>query len=254
MIKADQPTLFNPATLLSAVSSKADGSMKILGGDIGKAVANREHFLKRFDIALDDAALLYVGDQTVWDAIHDVTNEDRGAGMRDPSTAITGDALVTNQKGIALFLYTADCNAVIIHDPVHQVVALVHLGWQSTAVDLAGKVIAHLEHHYGSAPADLLIYNGPSIRAASYVLEPPLAQMGLPGWEPYLTQLPDSTISIDLLSYNRQQFMNAGVLEQHIEVCPVDTARSADYFSHYRANRQNKAADEGRFVTVCMLR
>jgi len=254
MIKTDQPTLFDRTKLLSAVSSKEDGSMKILHGNVLQAVAYREQFLKRLGTTLDDAVLLYVGDQTVWDAIRDVDNQDRGAGMRDPSTAITGDALVTNQKGIVLFLYTADCNAIIIHDPVHEVVALVHLGWQSTAVDLAGKVIAHLQRHYGSAPADLLIYNGPSIRAESYVLEPPLAQMGLPGWEPYLIELPGGTISVDLLRYNRQQFIDAGVLEDHMEVCPIDTARSADYFSHYRANRQGKAADEGRFVTVCMLR
>jgi hypothetical protein len=253
MIKADQPTIFDKQRLLSAVSSRQDGTMKILNGDTETAFQNRRRFLEELGLKIEDGVLLYVGDHTTWDAIHDVTAKDRGAGMQDPHTAITGDALVTNLKGLALFLYTADCNADIIYDPVKDVVALAHLGWQSTAADLAGKVIRHLVRHYGSRPEDLYIYNGPSIRAQSYIMDLPVAQTGVPGWAPYLMRFPDGRVGIDLVGYNREQFIAAGVLDEHIQICPVDTGISGNYFSHYRANREGRAQDEGRFVSVCSL-
>jgi copper oxidase (laccase) domain-containing protein len=252
MIKADQPTIFGDR-ILAAVSSREDGNMSLLHGDTSTVHRSRECFFGQSGLQLESSVLMYVGDLTVWDKIYDVTPTDHGAGLFDPKTAISTDALVTDQPGIGLALPTADCSPVIVYDPANKVLALVHLGWQSTAAKLAGKVVGHLSQQYGSDPSDLLVYNGPAIHAESYTFDPPIAQSDLPEWAPYLRAQADGKISIDLISFNRQQFVDAGVLPGNIEICPVDTAASRHYFSNYHASRMGQGAREGRFVTVCAL-
>lgn len=254
MIKHDQPTIFTTDDLIAGVSSRSDGNMKILPDDNGLAIHYRRVFMERLNLHFEDGVFLFVGDHTAWDVVHEVDEEERGAGMTGLNTAITGDALVTNEPGVALVLITGDCSPVIIHDPVKKALALVHLGWQSTAANLATKVIQRLADMYGSQPTDLRVYNGPAIHATSYAFEPPIVQTDLPEWAPYLIGLPDGKIGIDLIGYNRAQFIAAGVPEAHIQIAATDTGVSPDYFSHYRAARSGEMADDGRFATVCALK
>lgn len=252
MIKDHQPTIFNPKQINAAVSCKKDGNLKFFESNQPQVVKNRQKWFAKIGIQPSDAIVINVRDPKSWDQICDATAKDRGLGVLKPNTAVITDAIITNQKGLALCLLTADCNPVIILDPIKNVLALVHLGWQSTAADLATKIVQHFKQVYGSNPADLLIYNGPSIRAQSYMFEPPITQMDIDGWQPYLVGV-DGRICIDLVGYNRAQFIDAGVLLKNIQICQVDTAKSPDYFSHYRAVRQGNDDTEGRFMTSCML-
>lgn len=252
MIKDHQPTIFNPKQMYAAVSSKKDGNLKFFGSNQSQVVKNRQKWFEKIGIQPGNAIVINVSDPKSWDQIYDATAKDRGAGVLKPNTAVVTDAIIANQKGLALCLLTADCNPVIMLDPAKNVVALVHLGWQSTTADLATKMVQHFKQIYGSDPADLLIYNGPSIRAQSYTFEPPITQMDIDGWQPYLVSV-GGKIGIDLVGYNRAQFINAGVLPKNIQICQVDTAKSPDYFSHYRAVRQGNDDTEGRFMTSYML-
>ena len=51
------------------------------------------------------------------------------------------DGLVTNIPGLALICFTADCVPVLLHDPVHGVIAAVHCGWRSSVGDILGKTL-----------------------------------------------------------------------------------------------------------------
>jgi copper oxidase (laccase) domain-containing protein len=44
----------------------------------------------------------------------------------------TGDALVTNQKNIAIAVGAADCYPVLFHDDKNQVIGAAHCGWKGT--------------------------------------------------------------------------------------------------------------------------
>lgn len=252
MIKDHQPTIFNTKQINAAVSSKKDGNLKFFEPNQSQVVKNRQKWFAKIGIQPGNAIVINVRDPKSWDQIYDATAKDRGLGFLEPKNAVVTDAIITNQKGLALCLLTADCNPVVMLDPIKNVLALVHLGWQSTAADLATKIVQHFKQIYGSNPADLLIYNGPSIRTQSYVFELPITQMDIDGWQPYLIKVDDS-IGIDLVGYNRAQFINVGVLPKNIQICQVDTAKSPDYFSHYRAVRQGSDNVEGRFMTSCML-
>lgn len=70
------------------------------------------------------------------------------------------DALVTSEPGWLLTASVADCLPVLLYDERLHVVAAVHSGWRGTHARIVEKTISHLEEHYGSRPADLLVYVG----------------------------------------------------------------------------------------------
>lgn len=247
MIAGHQPSIFDGKKVIAAVSSKSDGNFKLFGDNQQEVATNRQKWLKNVGILDDQLVIMEVRDPQAWDVICDASK--KTCSLKD---AITTDAVITNKKGVALALLTADCNPVIIFDPKNTVLALVHLGWQSTAVNLACKTVRHMQQVYGSCPADLQVYNGPSIRVESYKFDLPIDQANVKEWQPHLVKK-GNKIGIDLVGYNVGRFVGAGILLKNIQICPVDTAKSLDYFSHYRAMRQKAGEREGRFMTVCML-
>ncbi|HEX8280107.1 MAG TPA: laccase domain-containing protein, partial [Chthoniobacterales bacterium] len=73
------------------------------------------------------------------------------------------DGLITNQPGVCLGIYVADCCAVYIVDPVRRATGLVHSGRKGTELGIAPNAIALMERHFGSRPADLIVQLSPCI-------------------------------------------------------------------------------------------
>src|SRR4030095_4869420 len=52
------------------------------------------------------------------------------------------DILTTTQRGVPLAIFTADCLAIVLYDPVARVLGLAHVGWRGTvrgATQAAGR-------------------------------------------------------------------------------------------------------------------
>lgn len=250
MIKADQPTIFDTQKISVVLSSKSDGNTRPEWGpqtDVERAVGK---LAQQLGISPDHVIVMdAMVRQDTWDEIEDITSI-HGRGLTNPDERVEADAMVTNVPGAALLLPVADCNAVIIHDPVKNVLALVHLGWQSTAAQLATKIVEHLQQKYHSSATDLRIYFSPAIKAESYIFDE-VTQSDDPVWKDFLHKS-DKGIGVDLPGFNRQRFIDAGVLAEHIEVSPVNTATSDEYYSHYRSTRTGDP--EGRFAVLVCLR
>lgn len=251
VIKSDQPTIFDERKLRAAVSSKADGNVSYLESPIIRA-ANIAKIAAYAGATPERTVVMDVtSDQANWDTIYEVQEIGAGRGVYDTSTRLVADALVTRTPDLVLLLPTADCCPVVIHDSSRQVVALAHLGWQSTNAGLVSKVVSFLKQHYQTRPVDLRVWVGPCIKAESYVFAQAVQESD-PRWRPFLKRTTRG-IGIDIVGYNVAGLQSAGVLSQNIQICPVDTATSPDYFSHYRASRSEGKEPECRFATVCML-
>ncbi len=241
------PALLEYKEILHGISNRANGNMSLKYGPTDEVVKNRTAFFSQLGLTLDDGVMMSVLNA---DVIEDAKAEHRGLGMRDRQGAMEADALITNTPGVFLALLTADCLPMILYDPVKQIVALAHVGWQSSEAKLARRVVEALRENWGSHPSDLIVAAGPGIQAESYQKEKPKVA-GIIGWKPFLKTQPDGLMSIDLIGYNRDQLAKAGVLPQHITFHPIDTAASPEFFSHYRAKRNGET--EGRFLTVVGL-
>lgn len=81
------------------------------------------------------------------------------------------DGLVTNQSGVSLGIYVADCCAVFLVDPVRRCIGLVHSGKKGTELAIVVRAIDTLRDRFGSEPRDLVVQLGPCIRPPHYEID-----------------------------------------------------------------------------------
>ena len=78
------------------------------------------------------------------------------------------DGLITNQPGVCLGIYVADCCAVFIVDPVRHAIGLVHSGKKGTELGIVSSAIESMGEHFGSLASDLVVQLSPCIRPPNY--------------------------------------------------------------------------------------
>lgn len=81
------------------------------------------------------------------------------------------DGIITNQWGIMLGVYVADCCAVYIVDPKTPAIGLVHSGRKGTELDIVTNAIRQMKDRFGSNPLDLVVQLSPCIRPPHYEVD-----------------------------------------------------------------------------------
>jgi len=139
------------------------------------------------------------------------------------------DALITRQPGIGLLVQQADCQAVLLADPVQQVVGICHCGWRGSILDIIGKTVAAMQTHFGSDPADLHAAVSPSLGpcCAEFVNH----RNELPAaFRPYMVR----PAYFDFWAISRDQLIGAGLAADRIHIASICTRCTPDYFSYRR--------------------
>lgn len=100
--------------------------------------------------------------QTHTAIVRRVGREDRGQGLFAP---VPGDfdGLITDEPGVALIVFSADCTPILLHDPVHHAIGAVHAGWRGTAAGIAANAVRQMGACFGTKPADVRAAIGPCI-------------------------------------------------------------------------------------------
>jgi polyphenol oxidase len=83
----------------------------------------------------------------------------------------SADGLVTNQTGVSLGIYVADCCAVFLVDPVQRCIGLVHSGKKGTELAIVGCAIETMRERFGTRPGDLVVQLSPCIRPPHYEID-----------------------------------------------------------------------------------
>ena len=155
------------------------------------------------------------------------------------------DALMTDVPGVAISVRTADCIPVLLYDPVHRAIAAVHDGWRGTVQRLSQKVIAEMQHRYGTVPSDLKAVIGPGIGPESFQVGQEVvdefASAGFPmeqilkdcGPKAPTAQNPMAGgLHIDLWRANEWLLQEVGV--KSIQIASICTYKNDRYFSARR--------------------
>ncbi|MBN2062264.1 MAG: peptidoglycan editing factor PgeF [Deltaproteobacteria bacterium] len=153
------------------------------------------------------------------------------------------DALITNIPGISLMVKQADCQAVILFDPVKRVIANVHCGWRGNTINILGKVVKRMESEFGCYPSDLIAAIGPSLGpcCAEFITHKNI-------FPKEFHEFMRHENHFDLWGISSMQLVRAGLDEKNIETAKICTKCNTDLFYSYRAEK-----DTGRFATVVML-
>jgi len=182
-----------------------------------------------------------------------VAATDAGRGASPGSGRIgLGDALITDEPGVALLALFADCLPIILVDPARPAVAVAHAGWRGTVADVAGAVVGAMAAAFGSDPNRLLAFLGPAIGPCCYEVGDDVTS----AWRdragsvagPALRQAEDVT-TFDLRTANEVLLMRAGLRHDHIETSPVCTRCAGEAWFSLRG----QGPLTGRFGAIIAL-
>jgi copper oxidase (laccase) domain-containing protein len=81
------------------------------------------------------------------------------------------DSIITDQRGIALGVYVADCCAVYIVDRKTPAIGLVHSGRKGTELGVVPNAIREMIDRFNSDPADMIVQLSPCIRPPYYEVD-----------------------------------------------------------------------------------
>lgn len=235
------------STRLGGVSEGIFSSLNLRGSrpgsDIGPdAPENVQENYRRFCSALGtETGDLVLSKQVHQDTVRHVTPADKGKGFSLPSD-YTADALVTNTPGLNLMVFSADCIILLLHDPMTQSVGAVHAGWRGTALDLPAKTVREMGRLFGAKPANIRAAIGAGIGPCCFethsdVPDAMRAAFG-GGADAYIAPLANrpGKWSVDLKSLNAWRLREAGLLEEHMDLCPLCTACHPElYWSHRKS-------------------
>jgi hypothetical protein len=162
-----------------------------------------------------------------------------------PGRAGTADVLMTDRPGLPLAIFTADCLPIIIYDPTHRRLAVVHAGWRGTVQSVAREAARALIQA-GSRAEDLIAVIGPSIGPCCYEVDRPVIdrlEAAFPGgWDAWVTARPGERWRLDLWAANEDQLRAAGLRPGHIANLRLCTACRLDLFFSYRRGSRGRLA------------
>lgn len=81
------------------------------------------------------------------------------------------DFLITHISKVALAILTADCLPIILYDPKHHVVALIHAGWKGLTNGIVQNAIHTLQKNYQTDISDLELICGPAGKSCCYEVQ-----------------------------------------------------------------------------------
>lgn len=154
------------------------------------------------------------------------------------------DAFVTNLKGCAIGVRTADCIPVLLYDPQHKAVAAVHSGWKGTVRRISQHTIQVMHDTFGTDASDLIAMIGPGISRRSFQVGEEVVGMfresGFPMdgiWQYDGEPVPCTMRGghhIDLIQANRWLLESAGVRPENIQSCDICTYEDGRFYSARR--------------------
>ncbi len=171
---------------------------------------------------------------------------------------VEADAMVTDQPGFVMLWGFGDCAPVLLSDPRHGVVALVHAGWRGAAAAIVPRAVETMMRRYETRPADLLAGVGPSIGACCYQVDDAVRATFAAdpfAWESAaFAERPDEqgkpATYLDIAETSYRQLRAVGIPAGRIEVSGYCTGCRTDLFYSHR--REPKPS--GRFAAGIGLR
>ena len=171
--------------------------------------------------------------QTHSDTVVKVGRADRG-NLTVVGASPECDALVTNESGVALYVSTADCTPILLHDPVTGAVGAAHAGWRGTASAIGGKTVEAMVREFGCDPANIRAAIGPNVGICHFETDADVPNAMREAFgeevEPFIRTV-GSKYYVDLKEINALILRRAGV--RHIEIsCDCTMCQPHRFWSH----------------------
>ncbi len=201
-------------------------------GDDPRCVMENRRMIGR----LFDGSVLVFAQQVHGSRVARISGPPPGNGEAPP----VADAMISDHRGLALTIQVADCQSVMLYDPVQKAIANIHCGWRGSTANIIGETVARMVRTFGSRPSDLVAGIGPSLGPCCAEFVNYRQEIPEPFW-PYK----DQRDHFDFWAISHDQLTGSGLRDACIEHSRLCTRCRSDVFFSYRQARQT-----GRFATV----
>lgn len=181
-------------------------------------------------------------DQTHTTNLRVVGREDCGKGTTRQKDYQDVDGLLTDEPGVYLATFYADCVPLYFVDVKRRAIALAHSGWRGTVARMGQRVVEKMREVYGTNPDDLVAVVGPSICQECYEVSEDVAQAFAeefrgPGQaEEILLEKSGGKYLLDLWRANEIVLTEAGIPVGRIQVTDLCTCHNKRYLFSHRAS------------------
>ena len=87
------------------------------------------------------------------------------------------DGLITDLKGVALVTSLADCQGILLYDPIKKIIGNIHSGWKGTLNKIIVNAIKLMEENFGCDPKNIEAYICPSILKCCFEVDKEVVDM-----------------------------------------------------------------------------
>ncbi len=169
------------------------------------------------------------------------------------------DGFITNLKDVALVTTTADCQAILLYDPVKKVIGNIHSGWKGTLNKIIVNAINIMINDYNSNPQDIIACICPSILKCCFEVDEEVVndfKKNFTNIEEDITlgDIKDNKQKyyIDTISLNKKLLSNLGLKAENIITSDICTRCNYETYHSYRA--RNITNLDGRNIAVIVLK
>lgn len=183
------------------------------------------------------------------DIVRRVGASDRGEGLLREQTEVC-DAQITDEPGVALVAFTADCTPILLYDPVRRAIGAVHAGWRGTALGIAARTVEAMTREFGCKPENIRAAIGPCIGACCFETDadvPEAMRAALGEAAEHCIRRRGEKYLVDNKALNRVWLERAGV--QTIDVSTACTMCEPERFWSHRVTRGRR----GSLAAIIML-
>ncbi|AEF18169.1 Multi-copper polyphenol oxidoreductase, laccase [Thermoanaerobacterium xylanolyticum LX-11] len=198
-----------------------------------------ENFSRICHVANINYSDMVFSNQVHSDGIRIVNRSDKGKnfGISDIKNA---DALMTNERGIPIVTFYADCTPLYFLDPVKNIIALAHAGWRGTAKEIGPKTVETMVTAFGSHKKDILAAIGPAIGVCCYEVGKDVAdkisKLNINIGDVLLDK-GDGKWMLNLEMTNYYELINCGIKDENITLSGLCTSCNAYEFYSYRRDK-----------------
>ena len=208
----------------------------------------------RLAAALDTRKEQFVcTDQTHTTNVIRVGKEDCGYGVTRQKPYTDVDGLVTDEPGVVLSTFFADCVPLYFVDTVNRAIGLSHSGWRGTVGRMGQRTLEKMATEFGTNPKDIVAAVGPSICQDCYEVSEDVAKVFIKEFSGHADEIlinkGNGKYQLDLWKTNEIVLIEAGVKKENIAVTNICTCCNPDLLFSHRASK-GKRGNLGAFMYI----
>ena len=166
---------------------------------------------------------------------------------------IKGDGLITNNRGIALGILTADCAPLLFYDPKNNMIAAAHAGWKGAYKKISKKIIKNFLNK-GSSIQNINVVMGPCITQNNYEIKNDFKKKFIKQNRKnriYFKSVKNKFF-FSIQDYIAGQLIKLGI--KKLEIIKKDTYNPKNNFFSLRRSFKEKNYDYGRNISLIMIK